>query len=180
MMRPKLRRSFAAAQGGAAAIEFALVAPLLITALLGAAEAFDLLRASGKIVAAANTIAELTAEGQNGQTTASLGSIVAAAQQILSPLPSTTLAVSIASIGYDANGKAMLLWQYSSGTGATVDLTKAAGLGSAGTSVIEASLVYPFTPMISAYVGAHTFRETALSRPRLVPEVTYNGKTQYP
>lgn len=161
---------------GAAALEFALALPLLITALLGTVEAFGVLRAAGKAVTAAFTVADLSAQ-KASQNAASLAAIVMAARQVLAPLPvgGGTLAVSITSVGYDAAGRPVLRWQYVEGGGAAVDLGRAQGLGVAGESVVIARLVYRYTPMVTAAVGPLTFTETAIARPRLVGEIAYGG-----
>jgi Flp pilus assembly protein TadG len=175
-------RRFATDRRGSIAVEFALVAPFLVSALLGAIEAFGMLQASAKVMAAAYSAADLIAQ-PSAQTDASMGSIVAAAQDILVPLPNGlgSMTLNAASIGYSAStGSPMTMWTYTTGGGSPVDITQAAGLGSHGDSVIEVTVTYAYTPLVVSFTGPVTFTETALSRPRHAGLITYNGKVTYP
>jgi len=166
-MRPK-KHPFLSCRRGSVAVEFGLVAPFLVLALVGTAEAYGLFQASGKTMEAAFTVADLTAQS-GAQTTASLGSIVSAARNVFSPLPNVLgaqLSINIASIGFDATGNPTALWCYGAGGGTPVDVTAAAGLGTSGDAVVAVTVVFNFTPWFSVFPAPGSFTGTALSRPR--------------
>jgi Flp pilus assembly protein TadG len=168
---------------GLAATEFALVAPILITAWLGAIEACTLARASLKAQSTAYTVADLTAQ-VGEQTTASLNAIIAAAQNVLAPLPNDlgNLAVTIASVGFNAStGAPEVMWKYTSGGAApTIDVSVATGLGEAGESVVITRVSYAYQSFAHAVAGSVTFSHSAISRPRTVRQITLNGQVKTP
>ena len=178
MTRRRLR-SLARDKGGLAALEFALVLPLMLTAMLGTVEISNLVNSYGKAVSASQTVADLTSQSSS-LTTAQVNSIVVAAQRVLDPLASdtTNLGIDIVSVGFDAANKPIKLWQFSWGKSApSIALTGAQGLGVAGESVILVSLSYTCIPLIHQIVPQITFNEVSYSRPRLVRKIALNGVT---
>lgn len=164
--------------GGLAAIEFAVVLPVMLTALLGTVEISNLVNSYSKTVSASQTMADLTGQS-SALTTAQMNSIVAGAQRVLDPLVSndTTLGIEVVSIGFDNGNKPIQLWRYSWGMAQTVSLTGAQGLGVTGESVVMVSLSYKCIPLIHDIVPEITFKEVSYTRPRLVRKISYNGVT---
>ena len=165
---------------GLAALEFALVLPLMITAMLGTVEVWNLVTSYSKAVSASQTVADLTSQSST-LTTTQMNSIVVAAQRVLDPMVSdtTTLGVSVVSIGFDAANKPIQLWKFGWGTAAaaTPVISGAAGLGVTGESVIQVNLSYTCIPLIHDIVPQVTFSEASYSRPRLVKKIALNGVT---
>ena len=165
--------------GGLAAIEFALVLPVMLAAMLGTVEVCNLVNSYSKAVSASQTVADLTTQSST-LTTAQMNSLVVAAQRVLDPLTSdaTTLGVDVVSIGFDAANKPIQLWKFSWGaTGTTPPITGANGLGVTGDSVVMVSLSYTCIPLIHEIVPQITFNEISYSRPRLVKKIALNGVT---
>jgi Flp pilus assembly protein TadG len=162
---------------GVAAIEFAVMAPFLMLIWLGAVEACALLQASDKTLSAAYTVADLTAQGTT-QTQANLNSIVSAAQQVMSPLPTTLgpLSIAVASVTFDAiTGKPATAWTFTAGNQApAIDPTIANNLGGPGASVIITKVKYTYQSYITFLENQMTFNETAISRPRFVNQIPLN------
>lgn len=165
---------------GLAALEFALVLPLMITAMLGTVEVWNLVTSYSKTVSASQTVADLTSQSAS-LTTAQMNSIVVAAQRVLDPMVSntTTLGISVVSVGFDAANKPIQLWKFGWGTAAAAapSISGAAGLGVTGDSVILVNLSYTCIPLIHDIVPQVTFTETSYSRPRLVKKIALNGVT---
>lgn len=165
---------------GVAAVEFALVLPVMLAAMLGTVEVSNLVSSYSKSVSASQTVADLTTQASS-LTTAQMNSIVAGAQWVLTPLVSdaTTLGVNVVSVGFDANNNPIKLWTFGWGTtaGTTPSIAGAAGLGVTGDSVILVSLSYTCIPLIHEIVPQITFNEVSYSRPRLVQKIALNGVT---
>ncbi|HVI53263.1 MAG TPA: TadE/TadG family type IV pilus assembly protein [Candidatus Sulfotelmatobacter sp.] len=163
---PVLR--FWAGTGGIAATEFALILPLLVLGWLGMAQLAQLTEASAKTHMVAQSLSDLSTQ----KTTPALTDLVAAAQQILSPLPATTsvLTIDMVGISYDSSGVASQSWRCSSPSGLAtgVSLASAVGLGSSGQGVIMVTVKYSYTPTITGGIlGAQTFTATSLNTSRL-------------
>jgi Flp pilus assembly protein TadG len=165
---------------GTAAIEFALTAPLMITLLLGSYETANLVLASMKLEASAETAADLVAQTrvntvlQSGDFT----NITNAAKQVLTPLSTsgTKLKIAYASVTY-STGTAVINWhlEVNSATAIAVgNIPNSVSLANLGNqtsgstdSVIIARLTYSYTSPISHVLNAsYTLSESAFNRPR--------------
>jgi Flp pilus assembly protein TadG len=172
-------RALIANVSGLAALEFALVLPVMITAMLGAVESSNIVKSYAKAVSASQTVADLTAQS-SALTTAQMNSIVVAAQQVLSPLNSdaTVLGVEVISVGFSSTNAPTQLWRFSWGTiQPTLSLTGAKNLGATGDSVVMVTLAYKCIPLVQDIVSQVTFSEVSYSRPRLVRKIPLNGVT---
>jgi Flp pilus assembly protein TadG len=93
---------------GIAAVEFALILPLMLTIYMGLVELSRGMRAAQRVELVAHTLADLTAQqitggtnsaqGQAGLTEADISSIFAAANVLLAPLPTNTLKMTISEV----------------------------------------------------------------------------------
>jgi Flp pilus assembly protein TadG len=161
---------FSTDRRGVAAVEFALIAPLMVTMYFGVAELTEGLMTSRKVSAVASTIGDLTAQAASTSTT-QVSDIFTVGQTVMQPYPvtGTTLRMRISSVTVDANGSPKVDWsQGTSGLtglakGAVVALplaTKAAPsdpdkpfIGS-GQSVIVAEAHYAFASPVARYMPA--------------------------
>ena len=178
MIRACLAR-FGSDVRGVSVVEFALVAPIMVTTFLGMVEINNLTTSYGKAVTAAQTVADLVTQSPS-LTTMQASSIVVGAQRTLDPLISTTanMSVDISSIAFDATGKPYQAWTYHWGMASSPPSpTLAAGMGAANESVIVTVLNYTCTPVIHNIVPQITFNQTAFSRPRTTLKIAFNGVT---
>ncbi|WP_173980148.1 TadE/TadG family type IV pilus assembly protein [Magnetospirillum sp. UT-4] len=158
-------------------MEYALLLPAMVSALLGAVETFQAVQAYSKAVSAAQTVADLSARADS-HSGATLAAIATAAQRVMDPLPSTTasMGIRVESVVFAANGTATAQWGYSWGSGADpVPLSKVTGLGKAGESVVTVSFRYAHAPLLHDLLGTLTFRETAVARPRVTRVIPFSG-----
>jgi Flp pilus assembly protein TadG len=167
---------------GVSAIEFAMVAPVMILMYVGLAEVGNALTVYRRAATVAMTASDLTAQVKSLKT-ADLKDIVGAASSILAPYPATSptpLKIVISSVVADQNNNGKVAWSYAS-NGATARGVNSAyavpnGLTEAGTSVIVSEVTYAFTPLLDLKQifspGAFDITRTFYSRPRRSLTVT--------
>lgn len=158
---------------GVAAVEFAMILPLLVMLLLGTFELGQALTVDRRVTQAASSAADLVAQGSTIDD-ATLSTISDLADSILSPYDANLLGLEIVSVEADAEGNTTVGWSYSKGGGAphaagsaysmTGDL---ANLISPTNSVIVAKTTYAYTPIVGKYLtGGIQLGETFYLRPR--------------
>jgi Flp pilus assembly protein TadG len=173
MRRPSL---LARDGSGTAAIEFALILPVLVTLFFGTVEIANLTLAYMKLVSAAETVADLVTQ-QTTVSSTDIDNIAQAGKLVLTPLPPAPFGVAIASVTFNpANGNPTLAWQDTRNAAAmTSPTTLAAGYGSAGDSVVIVVATYSYiSPISYILTGAITLSETAYLRPRLSAAVAHS------
>ena len=162
---------------GAIAIEYALLLPAMVMALLGTVETFAAVQAYGKAVSAAQTVADLTARADT-QSSTSMAAIVTAAQRVMDPLPSTAsiMGIQVQSVVFGSSGTPSAQWSFGWGSGANpVPLSTTVGLGKSGESVVTVSFRYAHAPLLHDILGTLTFTETAVARPRTTRVIPFSG-----
>jgi Flp pilus assembly protein TadG len=157
---------------GLAAVEFALLLPMMVTLFFAILEMGNFLTVHRKIVQATQNAADLlTQEKTLGN--ANFDDVTEALRVILRPFPDATLAYRVTSVVYNAtSGAATVGWEKSYGTlGTTPDgpTSTAAGLGLPGESSLVVNLSYVYTPLFTHIVPSTiSIGETAIARPRRV------------
>jgi Flp pilus assembly protein TadG len=166
---------FNADRRGVSAIEFAMIAPLMITLYLGGVEVTQGVSVNRKTTIVAHTVADLVAQDTN-VTNTEMTDILAASATVASPYSATNLKVTVSSITIDSTGKATVAWSDSyNGTarsvGSTVTLPTA--LAVANTSLIWGEVTYSYKPMFGwTMTGTFTLGDTIYMRPRLANFIT--------
>ncbi len=162
---------------GSIAVEFGLLLPAMVLALLGAVETFSAVQAYGKAVSASQTVADLTTRADS-QSSSSMAAIVTAAQRVMDPLPNSDaiMGIRVQSVVFGSTGTPATAWNFNWGTGADpVPLSKTTGLGKPGESVVTVSFRYVHAPLLHDILGTLTFNETAVARPRNTRVIPYSG-----
>ena len=153
---------------GVAAVEFALLAPLMVLMYFGMAELTSGLMANRKLSAAASTIGDLTAQAQS-TTPSQVSDIFAIGQTLMEPYPvtGTSLRLRVSSVTVDANGSPKVDW--SQGTTGLTALSKGSVVAlplatktaptdpdkpfiGSGQSVIVAEAHYAFTSPVAQFL----------------------------
>lgn len=159
---------------GVSAIEFALLAPLMLALYLGVVELSQGIAADRKATLTARTISDLVSQVSNVNNADMTNSLNAAAA-VMAPFPVGNLKVTVSSISIDANGKATIDWSDAlNGTarakGSTVTLPT--GLNVANTSLIWSEVQYAYTPTIGYVITSTlTLKDQIYMRPRLSSNV---------
>lgn len=164
---------------GIAAVEFALVLPILVIMLLGTVELGQALTIDRRIIQAASSSADLVAQAETIDNN-ELSTIMNLMESIIEPYDSAPLQINIISVVADAAGDTTVSWSYSKGggepyaPGSAYSMTGGlANLISPLTSVIVAEVTYNFVPSISYFFpGGFDLTETFYLRPRKSMQVT--------
>lgn len=165
---------------GVAAVEFALILPILLLLLLGSSELTRALTYDRKVSQAAATVGDLVAQSDS-LTASDMTDIFAAVGAIMQPYSSTGLALTIASVTYDSNKVGTVAWSCSSGgtawaTGSAPPITIPDALKLANSSLIVAVSAYSYQPTFTAIIpSAISMGETYYLRPRVVDTISSPG-----
>jgi Flp pilus assembly protein TadG len=176
------RSRLACDRSGIAAVEFALLLPVLLTLFLGSYELSSLLLAYLKLEAATESAADLIAETDVNTVLQSsdFTNVTNAVKQIMVPFSTsgTTLKIAYASVTY-STGSAVINWhtEINGAPALTIGtLPNAANPSNLGNpsngsndSVIVAKITYSYTsPVTYALATNYTLNEAAFMRPRYV------------
>lgn len=168
---------------GVSAIEFALIAPILILVYFGMAELSEAMMAQRRVSHATSALGDLTAQHDNQQMPmhdADVANVFAAATDILSPFPTAPLNLRLTSVVVQSDGSTKVDWSAVQGTalpqyaqGTVINLPS--GLVTTttpGDSVIMAESSYHYTsPVGYVLPGGLNFGETFYLKPRKTPNV---------
>ena len=176
-------RSLASKEEGVAAVEFALLLPVLLILLIGMAETTEALNHDRKVSQVASTMADLVSQAQ-AITPAELSDYFKGAESIMSPYESGPMHAIIASIGFDARGKAQVDWSrdnknrapWARGTEPPIKIPDVIKIPN--TFVIVGMTTYDYTPMFASLAQgifprakSMKLEDTYFLRPRLSNEV---------
>jgi len=156
---------------GAAAIEFALLLPLLFTLHIAAAEVLQAYKAQRNAAHIAAAIADITAQSRT-LTTAEIDDILAASAAMMHPFPTVRLQQRVASLSASDSGAISVDWQkgkdYSQAGGPSVP----PGYLLPKESVIVTDVIYDYQPTFGLFLPKTIrFTRHAYARPRLSAKV---------
>jgi Flp pilus assembly protein TadG len=162
---------------GSAAIEFALVLPLMISLIMGIFEVTRVMGAKMRLTAATQSIADLMAQRVN-VTLAESTNFCNGARMTMHPLPGTALKAAVASVTKGVSSTTVDWNDVACGGAATISnaITLATALIpniTDSTIIVQAS--YSYTSPISYVLAAnYTLTATAYARPRNVARITHD------
>jgi len=167
-------------RSGMAAVEFAMLLPVLLTLFIGSYETSGLLLAYLKLESAAESAADLVAQTDVNKVLQSsdFTDITNAVTQVMTPLSTAGLKIAYASVTY-STGTAVINWhtEVNGATAITVgSLPQGVNVASLGTqsagstdSAVVVQLSYPYSSPLSSYFSTnYTLVESAFNRPRYV------------
>ncbi len=163
---------------GIAALEFAVVAPTIIVALLGGYQLLDAVTVFRKLtdttVQLANITAQYTTMSQSDVTT-----VLDASTTIMEPYSTAPISIVLSEITTDANGNATVTWSKAlQGTalsaGSTV--TMPPGFDNPSTSYILVQSNYAYTPTVgAAFIGPIPMTKQVVMLPRASASIPFTG-----
>jgi Flp pilus assembly protein TadG len=191
-------KAFIRNQSGVAALEFALIVPIMLGLYFMLNETANGMRAARKTTMVARIMADLATRPSN-LSDADKNDIFASATPILSPFPANKGSYRLTSIRFDATGKGFVDWSEVQGTGigaahtrctptevrptqpSMMPLSVPAGLKVPNTSVILAEALMKYTPVMGYNItGEINLKDQLYMRPRVADFVTRNGVTGAP
>lgn len=149
-------RRFIASTRAVAAIEFAIIMPVLLVIFLGTFDAGNAIAVYLKVRTATYTLGAITNQYTTIQS-ADMQSIVGATSVILTPYSSSPVIVTISQIKISASGNATVNWSYSlNGTARAQGsaITIPAALAMPGTYLIFGEVSYTYTPLFGYFTKA--------------------------
>jgi len=158
MLRPASISRFIASRRGIAAVEFAMVLPVLVVMFLASFDGGRAIAVYMKVRAATYALAAITNQYASIAST-DMTAIVGATSVILTPYSSASAAVTISQITVNSSSNATVSWSYSqNGTaltqGATVTLpSNLSTCASYPCNLIFSQVSYTYTPMFG-YFGS--------------------------
>lgn len=168
---------------GVSAIEFAMLAPVLIILYFGLAELCQGYMSQKRMSHAASAIADLVSQ-TTVVTKDNLEDIFSIGPMIMQPFPASSLTYKVSSVTVDANGAARVDWSLAGTTTAAGTVTQAVGLKPNDIVAIPDDLIEKDESLIMAETNYHYaspvryfmpnlthFTSTFYLRPRTVDKV---------
>ncbi len=148
--RPSIFRRFRRDSRGVSAVEFAMLAPLMITLYLGCTEISDGVGATRKVSLTAATVANLTAQ-ESALTNAQMTTILNASAAIVSPYNASKLKIVVSALRIDANGTATVDWSDTKNGVARArnsTVTIPAALAIPNSYIVLSEVSFAYTPVV--------------------------------
>lgn len=172
-------RSLASKEEGVAAVEFALLLPVLLILLIGMSETTEALNHDRKVSQVASTMADLVSQAQEISAT-EISDYFKGADSIMSPYESGPMNIIIASIRFDGSGNPKVDWSrgnkintpWAKGTQPPIKIPDVVKIPD--TFVIVGMTSYNYTPMFASLAQgifprakSMKLEDTYFLRPRL-------------
>lgn len=141
------------ARDGVAAVEFALIMPIMLVVYLGTMEGSALITMDRRVQTVSNAVGDLVARGKDKVSTSEIDDYFTASKIILAPYPTTGLVQRVISVQVDKDGKGVVRWSRDSGKkvpyakGTTFKLPEEITNIAREGFVIVAEATMPYTPL---------------------------------
>jgi Flp pilus assembly protein TadG len=182
---PRILRSFGRDRRGASAIEFAIIAPLMLALYVGVVEISEGVAADRKVTLTSGALANITSQA-TALDTASMTNILDASVAIMSPYTGT-ISAKVSCVKIDAGGIGRVAWG-AANTGTTPHapgdvISIPSDLAVPNSSVVFSEVSYLYVPVTGfipgwSHISAEgiTLSDRMFMAPRLTPP-TYNDGT---
>jgi Flp pilus assembly protein TadG len=137
-------------QRGVAAVEFAMLLPLMLTLYLGTVEISQGVGVDRKVTLTARTVADLASQVTSINNT-DMTNLLNASSAVIMPYDATKLKSTVSQVDIDANGNATIKWSDTLGGTAHAagsSVTVPAALNVKNTSLIWGEVSYSYQPPI--------------------------------
>lgn len=172
-------RAFFRRENGVAAVEFALIVPIMLAVYLGCSEAAALLTADRKVQSVAGAIGDLAARANKTISQGQLDDYFRAATSIMVPYDASGLVQTVTAVAVSSGGDATVAWsvRYEGGVstkvdpqhpqGSSYDLPDEMAAIANGQMVIAAETSYNYRPLLGVvFKNELDLRRSALFMPR--------------
>jgi Flp pilus assembly protein TadG len=145
---PQAFRRLARDKRGVSAVEFALLAPMMIGLYLGCVEISDGVAADRKVSLTAATLANLTAQVTT-ISSSDMTNILDASTAIIVPYSASNLKMTITCMSIDSTGKATVKWSATrNGTARSGVVSIPSALAVPSSQLILSEVSYAYTPIV--------------------------------
>lgn len=167
-------RSFARATGGLAALEFAILAPMMVFLLFGSVELIDMLAVNRRVQNTAASLADVISRDTE-VSNSEMSGLWSATDTLMYPEPDTGIQIRVTSILIEDSSTARVVWSEGQGMGPLAvdsNVTLPSAMMRAGTSVIMTETSFPYSSPLGLLVaGSVNMTHTAYRRSRLVDPI---------
>ena len=159
---------------GLAAVEAALIFPVMLTLLLGVFDLGNGILANQKTIRASQVPADLIARNRSVDA-AMVSEAVSAGRLAFEPMSSAGYGYDIVSIRFDDDANPQIVWRETDGMSQMANvLADVMPLAEAGNGVLVVGVEYEFRPVFAGFVIDNIpMQEIAFARGRKSPVVTY-------
>ncbi|WP_395645792.1 TadE/TadG family type IV pilus assembly protein [Terricaulis sp.] len=168
-------RRFARAKSGLAALEFAILLPMMVFVLFGSVDLIDVLGANKRAQNVAASVADVVARDTE-ITNSEVQGLWAAVEVLMFPNTGANMEIRVTSISIVSSTSAKVVWSEGHGGYAPRQVNSTVALPSAmmqtGSSVIMTETIYHYTPPLGfIWTGPADMRHTAYRRSRLIDPI---------
>jgi len=185
-------RKFSKAREGLAAVEFALIAPVLGTMLLGTIELCNALECHQKVTMVASSASDLVAQTST-VSSSDMNDVFNAATAIVYPFDQSNISIVVSSVLSDGTGNGTVAWSVANANGTKLPVNTPITLSQpimstcdangnctacakSACSVILTQVSYSYVSPIGKYfVGSVPMTDYFYERPRKSTTVSYTG-----
>jgi Flp pilus assembly protein TadG len=162
---------FARHSGGIAAIEFAIILPLMLLMYLGSFQICEMVAVKRQVTLSASSVANIVTQYASISASTDLPDILQASAVVLTPYSSSNAIVIVTLINIDASGKATVGWSQSLPAGSQrvtgQSVTIPAGLDVASSSLVLGETTYAYKPVIDfLHMGTTSLYSSVYMLPR--------------
>lgn len=171
----RLVKKFWRRDDGVAAIEAALLIPIMLTMFLGTYDVGTAILANQKAVTASQVTADLIARNRNVCDT-EINEAIEAARLAMLPYSNNNFGIDVVSIRFDEDSNPVVLWRETVGMSANDDaVASTAGFAAEGEGMVLVTVQYNYTPLFARFLASNIpMEEMAFVRGRRSPTVGYS------
>jgi len=172
-MFKKFFQAWCKKEEGIAAVESALIFPILLTLLLGTFDMGNGILANQKAIRASQIVADLISRNRS-VTAAQIDEAIEAGRLAFSPFSSTSYGVDVVSLSFDDHALPQIVWRETQNMTAVSDvLDRVTPLAAAGEGVLVVAVKYDFEPVFAGFVvNDIPMQEIAFARGRKSAVIT--------
>lgn len=176
MMLLRAIRSWWKNEEGVAAIEAALLFPLMVLLMAGVYDVGQAIVLSGRTVTASQVVADLISRNKTVNLT-QVNDNIKAAELVFQPHALNNFGIDIASVQFDNNRRPIVLWRQTRSMSPNNNAVESLnGVGTPGDGMVVVTVKYNYTPVFTKYFPYDfSMTEVAYARGRRSPTITWGG-----
>lgn len=173
---PRLIRGWLSDRRGGALVEFALIAPVLLTLYLVGYDAASAVGAYRKLATTTVQLANVAAQ-YTTMSASDVSNVFNASAQVMAPLPTSNLQIVLTEIKTDANKNPSVYWsQAYNGATALTSVTVPSGMVAANTYYLLVQTSYSWSaPVAFGPIGTVPMTDQIYMLPRQSSSIPYTG-----